>query len=148
MAVAPVGVMNAGGPRQAFQDGYLIASVNQDGEDRDAAATIAAGVAVAFTPGAELDYVLEVVLRRSSYLMCRALDLTMEIAKASGSIGAFTEAYYRQNTDWRMPCPEYKLKPVPDGYPRREMYYSGSSYEIVPVALAILYLREGEITVA
>jgi ADP-ribosylglycohydrolase len=145
MAIAPVGVINAGDPWQAYQDGYLIASVNQDGEERDAAATMAAGVAAAFSPGAELDEVLAVMQRCTSFLMRRALDLTMEIVEASGSIAAFTEAYYRQMIDWRMPRPEYKIKPVADGYPRRAMYYSGSSYEIIPVALAILRLCEGDV---
>jgi ADP-ribosylglycohydrolase len=50
MAVAPIGIINAGNPAQAFQDGFNVSSIHQDGIERDAAAATAAGFAAAFTP--------------------------------------------------------------------------------------------------
>jgi len=101
--------------------------------------------APALSPGADLFLVSETMRRHSTFLMLRALDLTLEIAAASGSVAAFTERYYRETGDWRMARLEHKIRPTSPEYPKRAMYYNGSSFEIVPVALAILQLCDGEL---
>jgi hypothetical protein len=59
MSIAPVGIINAGNPAQAYQDAFNVASMHQDGIERDAAATVAAGFAAAFAPGASVESVLK-----------------------------------------------------------------------------------------
>jgi hypothetical protein len=59
MAIAPIGIINAGNPDQAYQDGFNIAFVNQDDVNRDGAATLAAGIAAAFIPDATVASVVD-----------------------------------------------------------------------------------------
>jgi ADP-ribosylglycohydrolase len=148
MAIAPVGIINAGDPAQAYQDAYVIASVNQDGEERDAAATLAAGIAAALGPGATLDGVLEALDRHSSDLMRRAIELALDLASSSGSVAGFTEQFYVQLTDWRMAWPEHKIRPVAGDRPLRTKFFSRSSLELVPVSLALLRLCPGDVNEA
>src|SRR5215210_3597553 len=50
MSIAPVGLINAGDPAQAYQDAFLVGGIHQDGIERDAAATLAAATAIAVVP--------------------------------------------------------------------------------------------------
>jgi hypothetical protein len=81
MAIASIGIINAGNPVQAYQDGYLLASVNQDGEEQDAAASLTAGAAAAFFPGATLETIIEAIVQQSTFLMIRAIDLAIDSAE-------------------------------------------------------------------
>lgn len=139
-AIAPVGIVNAGNPSQAYQDGYDIASLLQDGEERDAAATLATGIAVSLVPGATFDDVLSAMNRVGSPVMRRAIELALDLAASHGSSDRFTEEYYAQLADWRMAMPPHTIQPVPEGFPLRAKFYSSSSLETVPVALAFLRL--------
>jgi ADP-ribosylglycohydrolase len=58
MAITPIGIINAGNPAQAHQDGYIIAGINQDGEECDAAGALAVGISVALLPDATLNDVI------------------------------------------------------------------------------------------
>jgi len=145
MAIAPVGIVNAANPAQAYQDGSSLASVIQDGDERDAAATLAAGIAMAVIPGATLSDVVTAMNQYSSDLVQRAIELTLDLAMTNGSIEEFTQAYYAQMADWRTPQPPHQIQPVPDGYPARAKYNSTSSLERIPVALALLHLCGGDI---
>lgn len=138
MAIAPIGIVNIGDPEQAYQDAFNIASLNQDGVDRDAAATVAAAVAYALLPDATVEGVLETMFRCSSFVVKRALLLTMDLAYASRSVDEFAEKFYQKMLDWTWPSP-------PDKGWNKDHYFSGSSLEIVPVAAAILYLCKGEV---
>jgi ADP-ribosylglycohydrolase len=137
MAIAPIGIINAGHPAQAYQDGFVIASVNQDGVNRDAAATLAAGVAAAFSPGATVQSVLETMTAHSSYLVRRAIELTMHLATASDSVDEFAAKFYEKMLDWSWPWP-----PTEDW--DKDHHFSGNSIEIVPATMAIVYLCQGE----
>jgi len=145
MVIPPVGIINAGNPAQAYQDGYIIGSVNQDGEERQAAGTLAAGIAAAFIPGATLDTVFDAMKEHAPFSMKRAIDLTMDLASSSNTVEEFVEKFYFQLTDWSFPLPERMIKKVPKGFPKRAMYYSGSSLEVIPVTMAILYLCKGDV---
>ena len=135
MAIAPVGIINAGNPAQAYQDAFNIAFVNQDNENRDGAATVAAGVAAAFLPGATMALVLETMTRYSSFIIRRAIDLTMDLAYASRSVDEFAEKYYARMLDWTWPSLNWK----------KEQFFSGSSVELVPITMAILHLCKGDV---
>lgn len=135
MAVAPIGIINAGNPAQAYQDAFNIAFVNQDNADRDAAATLAAAVATALTPRATVDDVLHTMNEHASYIVRRALELTMDLACASDCVDTFAARFYDKMLDWTWPQPQW----------RKEHYMSGSSLEIVPVTAAILFLCHGDV---
>lgn len=140
MAIVPVGIVNACDPDQAFQDGFNIGSVFQSGHDRDAAATLAAGIAEAMTPNANVERVLTTMLEYAPSVVYRAIDLAIGIAERSGTVEEFTESYYDRLLDWRWPAVQWN----------REKYYQGrifsaSALEVLPVATAIVSLCEGEV---
>ncbi|MFB6108951.1 MAG: ADP-ribosylglycohydrolase family protein [Haloplanus sp.] len=133
MAIAPIGIINAADPRQAYQDGFNIASVNQDGVDRDAAATVAAGVAAGFKPDATVADVLAAMQTHASDTIFRSIDLALGLADRSDSVDEFTEAFYDELLDWRWPAVSWD----------RELYYEGeifsaSSIESLPAIVGIL----------
>jgi ADP-ribosylglycohydrolase len=138
MSIAPIGIVNAGNPTQAYQDGFNIASVNQDGHNRDGAATWAAGVAAAFIPGITLVEILEIMTQHTSYLMRRAIDLTMDLAYTSDTVDDFAEKYYARMLDWSWPIP-------PNQAWNKEHYFSGNTIELVPITMAILHLCQGDV---
>ncbi len=129
MAIAPIGVINAGNPAQAYQDAFNIAFVNQDNENRDGAATIAAGVAAAFLPGATVASVIETMLQHSSFVIRRALELTLDLAYSSASVDEFAEKFYARMLDWTWPSLNWN----------KEHFFSGSSLELVPLTAAAIH---------
>jgi len=135
MAIAPIGVINAGNPAQAYQDGFNIAFVNQDGLNRDGAATLAAAVAEAFSPNATIDSIIQAMWQHSSELYRRAFTLVMDMADASRDVDEFAARYYDKMLDWSWPQPDWK----------KEHFFSGSSIEIVPVVMAIIKLVNGDV---
>jgi len=139
-AITPVGIINAGDPTQAYQDGFALASVLQEGEARYAAATVAAGAAVAVQPEATVEGVIESMREHSTGTVARAIDLAMGIADESETIEELTDTLYDEFLDWRWPAVQWN----------REKYYRGevfsaSPLEVVPVAMAILSACEGEV---
>jgi len=138
MAIAPIGIVNIGNPAQAYQDAFNIASLNQDGVNRDAAATLAAAVAYALLPEANVSGVLETMLNYSSYIVRRSIVLTMDLAHDSSNIDSFVEKFYEKMLDWTWPSP-------PDREWNKNYYHSCSSLEILPAAMALLYLCDGEV---
>lgn len=130
MAIAPVGIINAGNPAQAYQDGFNIALLNQDGVNRDAAASIAAGIAAAFLPDATVETVLDTMTEYSCDLFRRGIILTMDLAHNSKDVDEFVEKFYERMLDWTWPQREWN----------KERFFSGNSLEFVPAAMAILHL--------
>ncbi len=139
MAIAPIGIINAGDPQQAYQDGFVIASVTQDGVDRDAAATVAAAVAAAFAPGATVNSVLDQAIACGSFLISRYIQLAIDMARETNDIELFTQQFYDQMLYWQSPQPPHK------GKWNKAHFFSGSSLEMVPAALGIFYLCEGDV---
>ena len=135
MAIAPIGIINAGDPAQAYQDAFNIAFINQDDINRDGAATLAAGVAAAFAPDASVDSILDAMFTHASFVYKRALELNMDLAYASQSVDEFAEKFYARMLDWTWPSRRWT----------KEHYFSGSSIEIVPQVAAILYLCKGDV---
>jgi ADP-ribosylglycohydrolase len=135
MAIAPVGIINAGNPEQAYQDGMAIASVNQFGSNRDAAASLAAATAAAFVPGASVDSVIDAALKYSSWFMRRAYELTLDLAEGCSSVDEFAERFYDRLLDWSWPQEKWN----------KEHFFSGNSHEFVPASLAILRLCRGDV---
>lgn len=151
MAIAPVGIVNAGAPAQAYQDGFNIGFLDQEGHNRDGAATMAAGVAAAFLPGATIESVLDTMLDHSSYLIRRAIERTMDLACASAEAHPGSEVqavraavdhlaalYYAKMLDWSWPTP-------PDRPWDKDHFFSGNTIELLPITMAILYLCRGDV---
>lgn len=138
MMIAPIGIINAGNPSQAYQDGWNIASINQEGHNRDGAATVAAGVAAAFLPGATVESVLATMMCYCSEFMRRAIELTMDLAYASTGVDEFAEKYYARMLDWSWPIP-------PGQRWNKERFFSGNTVELVPITMAILHFCQGDV---
>ena len=137
MAIAPIGIINAGDPAQAYSDAFAIASLNQDHEDRDGAATLAAAVAAAFLPDATVESVIDTMFKHSAYMVHRSLILGMDIAYASQTVDEFAEKFYATLLDWKWPQPQGRWS--------KDRNASGSSLEIVPAVAGILHLCKGEV---
>ncbi|MFO8007547.1 MAG: ADP-ribosylglycohydrolase family protein [Candidatus Brocadiia bacterium] len=135
MAIAPIGLVNAADPAQAYQDAFNIASINQDGPNRDAAATIAAAVAAAFLPGAGVQGVLDAMFEHSAEVVRRSLVLGMDLARASEGPDEFVEKFYDSLLDWTWPSRHWEP----------ERYFSGSSLEILPAVAGILHLCDADV---
>ncbi len=135
MSIAPIGIINAGNPAQAYQDGFNIASLNQENADRDGAATLAAGIAAAFLSGATVDSVIQVMLDHSSFIIRRALELTIDLASGSQDIDEFAGKFYDKMLDWKWPDLRWT----------KERNFSGSSVELVPLTVAALYFTKGDV---
>jgi ADP-ribosylglycohydrolase len=135
MAIPPVGIVNAGDPRQAYQDAFCIASVNQDGNNRDFAACFAAGIAAAFRPGAAEESVIAACFDHSDDLSRRALRWSLELAGQSATVDEFADRFYRSPLlDWSWP--QHRWTP--------RDHFCGNSIEFVPVVPAILRLCAGD----
>jgi len=133
MAIAPVGVVNAGDPGQAYQDGYVLAGLHQDGLERDAAATVAAGTAACFDDDASPETVVHSMQTHASYQVRRLVDAGAALALAAGTPDAFTEQFYDRLLDHTFPCP-----PEQTWDPQRSV--AATSREILPAVTGLLCL--------
>jgi len=105
------------------------------GAHRAAAATLAAGIAAAFIPGATVDSVLKTMTAHCSYLVRRALELTMDLAHVSETVDGFAEKLYDKMLDWTWPSRNWQ----------KERFFSASTLEIVPATRALFYLCDGRV---
>jgi ADP-ribosylglycohydrolase len=131
MGIAPVGMVNAANPRQAALQAYNLASlinVHDAGLSQDGAAAIAAGMAVAVTPGAAVDDVLEAasanLYRISGKPMIDAIDRALSVARHEDYKG-FRKHIYDNADQFLQP---------------KKM----NALETVPITLGLLYLAEGD----
>lgn len=128
MCISPIGIVNAGNPRQAALETYEIASLIHHNCCRDGASAMAAAVAAAFAPQASVDSVLDAAARylppRSAQAMLEALDQTLALAREAGQYETFRERY---------------LAGID---PNRHFT---DSRETVPLSLALLYLAQGDL---
>lgn len=102
MAIAPVGIVNAGHPRAAVAQAQELASLIHTGSVgfcQDGAAAVAAAVAVAISPGAKLD---DLVAAATAYLkptsgalMRELIEGAVSLARSTGEYRAFRAAYHR-----------------------------------------------------
>ncbi|MFT4117687.1 ADP-ribosylglycohydrolase family protein [Bradyrhizobium sp.] len=129
MAIAPVGIVNAGNPRAAAAQAMEIASlihVADVGFCQDGAAAIAAAVAEALVPGATVASVLQAStahLKPKSGEEMRSLIVTaLELADEAGDYKTFRDRYHARFRQ-RIAC---------------------DSRETVPASLAIVHLSRGD----
>jgi len=128
MCISPMGIINAGDPRQAALETHDVASPIHHNFCRDAACAMAAAVAAALAPGATVASVLKGAVAhlppQSARIMHEAIQQTLALARDVGDYAVFRERFY-----------EERLLPgiaMPD------------SRETVPVALSLFYLANGD----
>ncbi len=128
MCISPMGMINAGNPRQAALETYELAGLIHHNFARDGACSMAAAVAAAFAPGATVDTVLAAAIEflppRSAGLMRSYIEKTLALARDTGDYAAFREGYYAGQLLPGIAMPDAR--------------------ETVPVALALFLLAEGE----
>jgi ADP-ribosylglycohydrolase len=129
MAIAPVGIVNAGHPRMAAAQAQELASLIHTGRVgfcQDGAAAVAASIAVAMIPGATLDQTLDAAtayLKPTSGALMRELILdALRLAREGGEYRAFRDAYHR----------------------RFRQTIACDSRETIPATLAICLLADGD----
>jgi ADP-ribosylglycohydrolase len=129
MAIAPVGIVNAGNPRAAAAQATEIAGLIHNGENgfcQDGAAAIAAAIAAGLAPGATLETVkaaaIEFIKPWSGAEMRRAIADAIGLAEALGDYKSFRAAYHAKFRQ-RITC---------------------DSRETVPAALALSVLAKGD----
>jgi ADP-ribosylglycohydrolase len=137
MAVAPIGIINAGNPAQAFQDGFNVSSIHQDGIERDAAAATAAGFAAAFTPGATAHSVLDAMHDHGTFDTRRLISIGRELAADTGDVDRFTEQFYLRFLDRSFPRP-------PGWVWDKDRTVSPTSREVLPIVAGLFELYGGE----
>lgn len=139
-AITPVGIVNVGNPTQAYQDGFNIASMLQDGHNRHVSAAVAAGIAEAVTPDATVESVIDVMFEQSTGVAARAIDIALGYAAEADSVEDLVETLYDRFLDWRWPAVQWD----------REKYHAGEVFsanplETVPVAVAMFAACEGDV---
>ena len=129
MAIAPVGIVNAGHPRAAAAQATEIASlvhVTNVGFCQDGAAAIAAAIAAALSPGATVESVLETAIGNiktwSGGEMRSLIRDALDLAKSSDDFKLFRKAYHER----------FRRAVICD------------SRETIPAALAIVWLANGD----
>jgi ADP-ribosylglycohydrolase len=136
MAIAPIGIINAGNPRQAYVDGFAIGSMMSAGFDRDACATIAAAVAASFCPRATVGTITDAMRQFSTPLVRRSLDRVLDLAAKTKTMDDFVDRFHLEMLDWTYPSP-----PKERWSPRT---FSAASIESFPAVVGILNMMQGE----
>ncbi len=128
MCISPMGIINAGSPRQAVLETYEVASLIHHNFCRDAACSMAAAVAAAFDPKASVDSILEAAVTylspQSAHIMREAITATLALVREAQNYEAFRERFYNEHM-----LPNIAI---------------ADSRETVPVALALFYLAAGD----
>lgn len=137
MAVAPVGLINAGDPWQAYQDGFLLSGIHQDGLERDAAATMAAAFAAAFLPDATATTMLDRAATLASFDARRLLSIGRDLAARTGSVGQFVEQFYLRYLDRSFPRPGSVAWDA-------DRTVSPTSREVLPIVAGLFELCAGD----
>ena len=144
MAIEPIGIINAGDPRQAYQDAFNISFLNQDGPNRDGAAAVAAGIAEAVEPDATVESVVQTIRDYSldgfyTGTFGRSLDLTLRLAERCDDVDEFVERFYEEWLDYTWPAVEWDA----ERYEAGELF-SGNTHEFVPAAIGLLTFHDGD----
>ncbi|MEV7614380.1 ADP-ribosylglycohydrolase family protein [Streptomyces sp. NPDC089799] len=148
MYMAPVGIVNAGNPRGAYEEAIEIAGAHQSSYGREAAGVFAAAVAAACAPGATAESVVEDALALAKDGTREAISAVRAAAERQVAAGqrdfeaalaplrAAVEPYDSVGPDYRKPSL---------GARRPSRLHS---IEELPVALGMLLVAGGDYTTA
>ena len=139
MCIAPVGIVNAGNPRAAASQAWSLGSLIHQGPVSfcvDAAAAVAAAVAIAVVPGASLDDVLDgagaTLHPRFGAVMRDLIARALTLADREPSYEAFRRKFHRTFRQ-RVACDSRETVPavfgllaVAEGDPQRSVEYAAN----------------------
>jgi ADP-ribosylglycohydrolase len=150
MYIAPVGVVNAGDPKAAYDEAILFAMGHQSSYGLEAAGVMAACVARAMDPGCTVRDVLDTALALAKDGTKLAIEACLDAADRLKQEGASYEETVRRLHEALLP-----YSPMGDDVHRRiekvgkpSNHYAPSrlgSIEELPLALAFIHLRDGEL---
>ncbi|MBE0700046.1 MAG: ADP-ribosylglycohydrolase family protein [Anaerolineaceae bacterium] len=128
MCISPMGIINAGNPRQAALETYELAGLIHHNFARDGACSMAAATAAAFCLDASVDSILTAALEhlpsRSAQVMRASIEATLTLARETGEYAGFRERFYAERILPGIAMPDAR--------------------ETVPVALALFFLANGD----
>lgn len=141
MYAAPVGIVNAGDPENAYRESIEIFSAHQQSYGLEAAGVMSACVAEAFKPTATINSIIETALALSKEGTHTAIKAVVECA--------------RQYTDWKTAIQPLRdaIKPLDGAAEMNTMRGNGTnswqpsrehSIEEIPIALGFLVITGGD----
>ena len=139
MSISPVGIINAGNPKQASLDAYDVASLFMKSYSRMSGCSVAAAVAEAMKPNATLGSIVQAAMDYTDELNRRHIEKAINLAKKHTDPFKFTPfAYKKLLVNWYMwPHP---LDPEKE----KKRSFSADPLEVVPLALSFFYIAEGD----
>ncbi len=138
MYLAPVGVVNAGNPWEAYKEGIEIAATHQSSFGREAAGVFAACVAHAFTPNVTVSEIVEMAIELANDGTKKAIQAVYQKAKTisdwKSAINPLREAFKPYDTLED----EYRQQGDDARKPSRLL-----AIEELPIALGMLVVSKG-----
>jgi ADP-ribosylglycohydrolase len=138
MYLAPVGVVNAGNPQEAYREAIEIAATHQSSFGREAAGVFAACVAHAFTPKVTANEIVEMAIELSNDGTKRAIQTLYQKSKTlsdwKSAINPLREAFKPYDTLED----EYRQQGDDARKPSRLL-----AIEELPIALGMLVVSQG-----
>lgn len=141
MCIGPVGIINACDPKQASLDAYDLMSIIHHDHSRDAAGIIAAAVAEAMNPQADVDSIVQAALDNIPGGRCSKMygpmHLAVKLAREAEDTEELTKLYYDQLLiDW---CG--RGKPISEDGRHND---SCEAYESIPCAVGMFLNTQGD----
>jgi ADP-ribosylglycohydrolase len=142
MCIGPIGIINAGDPKQAAQDAYAIASLSHDGYAREAACVIASATAEAMKPDATVEGIvsasIEHLPNRDTSPIYGAVLRAIEWADQVADTEELTALYYEKG-----------LVSFAQRHPRprdadERLSWSVDPLESIPCVMAMFYKTRGD----
>jgi ADP-ribosylglycohydrolase len=133
MAIAPVGIVNAGDAPAAYREAVTVARLIHRGSALDAAGSVAAAVAEALATDATVDSVVEASVASLPVdgEVARAIQSGLALARGSSSYDDFRAAFY-----------DMLLRPWPHRDPERSI--APDPRETLPIVYGVLVLAHGD----
>lgn len=142
MYMAPVGIVNAGDPDGAYAEAIALTGAHQSSFGREAAGVMAAAVAAALAPGAEVDHVVAAALRLARDgthdAIAAACDAAVEFDdwREAVDCGALRDAV----RPYDLVADTYRDRGLAAHRPSRL-----HSIEELPIAIALLKIAAGDV---
>lgn len=139
MYMAPVGLVNAAGPRAAYAEALDIAGAHQSSYGREAAGVLAAAVAAACTPGATPDSVVSTCLSLAKDGTRAAIERVCEEACRHTDFESALRPLREAVAPYDTVGPDYRAPSLGARRPSRL-----HSIEELPIALGMLLVARGD----
>ena len=141
----PVGIVNAGDPKRAFDEAKRMCTVWKDPLEQDLLAAVQAGVAAGMTVGATADNVIDAILKYSGSLARMLLQRSLDIVHMVKNREELIERLYSTVLINRHPRWDSKeLPPLQEAPPDTDLPCTSPLFcEQIPLALAAFVFADG-----